>query len=89
MVWLLCNEAQQIGCHKDKKIVCWCIVCRTQASSHNLQGIDHDRINEVGVTTAAPCRNEYSAVEWTRAKVAVHNFVAPEPQPKPPPECDI
>jgi len=37
----------------------------------------------VGVSTAASDGAQYSAVECTRARVAVHNIVAPAPQPEP------
>jgi len=38
----------------DGKIFCW---YGMQASSHNLQGIVDGRVNETGVSTAAPNRN--------------------------------
>jgi len=60
---------------EDWKLVHW---CRMQASSPNSQGV-----NEVGMSTAAPNRAQYSAVECTMASVAVRNIVAPEPQPEP------
>jgi len=40
--------------NKDRKIVC---CCRTQAFSHNSRGVFDDRINEAGVSTAAPSRS--------------------------------
>jgi len=50
---------------EDRKIVCW---CRTQASSHNSQGVVDNRVDEAGVSTAAPDRSavQYFSVEWTR-----------------------
>ena len=38
---------------KDWKVVRW---CRTQASSHNLQGVIDGGFDEVGMSTAAPDR---------------------------------
>ena len=35
------------------------------------------------MSTAAPIGTQYSAVDWTRARVAVRNVVAPAPQPEP------
>jgi len=56
-----------------------------QASSHNLLGVVDDKVNEAGVTIATPDRNVvgYFVVEWTWARVAVCNVVAPAPQPAP------
>jgi len=68
---------------RNQKIVRW---CRTQAPSHHSQGVVGGRLNEAGVSTAAPDRSvvqQYFAVEWTRAKVALRNVVAPAPQPEP------
>jgi len=52
-----------------------------QASSHNSQGVVDGGVNEACMSTAAPDRP--SAVEWTRARVAIHRVVAPAPQPEP------
>ena len=38
---------------EDWKVVCW---CRTQASSHNLQGIADGKFDEAGMSIAAPDR---------------------------------
>jgi len=51
-----------------------------QASSHNSQGIVDDRVNGAGVSTVALAGAQYSAVEWTRAKVAIDTIVAPAPE---------
>jgi len=40
-VWLVCDEAQQVGC-EDRKIVRW---CRTRTSRHSSQGVVDYRIN--------------------------------------------
>ena len=50
-VWLHCDEAQRIGCLRGWKVVCW---CRTQASSHNSQGVVVGSVNEADVSTATP-----------------------------------
>jgi len=39
---------------KDGKVVCW---CKTQASSHYLQGVVDGRVNKAGVSTATPDRS--------------------------------
>ena len=59
--------------------------CRTQASSHSSQSVVDGRVSEAGVRTGAPGRGAaaYSAVDWSRANVAVCNFVVPASQPKP------
>ena len=54
-----------------------------QASSHNSQVVIDVGLNEAGVSTAHQTAVQYSAVEWTRAKVAVRNVVAPTPQSEP------
>jgi len=65
---------------KDRKIVCW---CRTQAPSYNAQGVVYGRVNEAGVSSAAPDRRvvQYFVVGWTRAKVALRNVLAPVQHP--------
>ena len=65
-----------------KRVVRW---CRTQAPSQNWQGVVDDKINEAGLRATAPGRSAVasSAVEWTRARVAIRNVVAPAPQPEP------
>jgi len=59
---------------EDTKIIGW---CRTQASSYSWQGIVDNRVDETGVSTTAPGRSVVSAVDMTRAKVAVRSVVAP------------
>ena len=39
---------------EDRKVVCW---CRTQASSHNSQGVVDGGINEAGVSSVTPGRS--------------------------------
>jgi len=47
-----------------------------------LQGVVNGRVNEAGLSTAAPDRRaQCSAVEWTRAEVAVRNVVTPTLSP--------
>ena len=41
-----------------------------------------------GVSTEASRRAQYSVAEWTRAKVAVRNVIAPPRASKLPQECD-
>ena len=53
VVWHHCNKAQQVAC-EDWKVVRW---CRTLASSHNSQGVVDGRVNEAGMSTAAPTRS--------------------------------
>ena len=61
----------------DWKVVHW---CRTQASSHNSQGVFDGGVDEaLRHETGA----QHSAVECTRARVSVRNVVAPTPQPEP------
>jgi len=50
--------------------------CRTQASSHNSQGVVDGGVDEAGMSTAAPGA-QYPAVEYTRARVVVRRVVAP------------
>jgi len=40
--------------YEDWKVVRW---CRTQASSHNSQGVVDGGVNEAGMSTAAPSRS--------------------------------
>ena len=53
-VWLHCDEVQHLDACEDWKVVCW---CRTQASSHNSQGVVDGGVSEAGVSTAAPDRS--------------------------------
>ena len=64
------------------KVVRW---CRTQASSHNWQGVVDCGVDKAGMSTASPDRHAiaYSAVECFRARVAIRRVVAPAPQPEP------
>ena len=55
----------------------------TQASSHFSQGVVDGGVNKASMSTTAQTRAQYSAVEWTRARVAVRNVFAPAPQPEP------
>jgi len=75
-VWLHCNEAQQVGCCEDRKVVCW---CRTQASSH-IHKVSL-MMGSIRWVWALQHQMQYSVVECTRAKVAVRNMVVLEPQP--------
>jgi len=50
-VWVHCEKAQQVDAWKNGKVVPW---CRTQASSHNWQGVVDGWVNEAGVSTTAP-----------------------------------
>jgi len=59
-----------LDARNDREIFCW--------SNHGSQGVVDDRINEAGVSTVPPV--QFSAVEWNRAKVAVHKVVSPELQ---------
>jgi len=59
---------------KGWKVICW---CTTQASSHNSQEVVDGGVDGAGMST----RQEYSAVKWNRAGVAVRRVVAPAPQP--------
>jgi len=47
-------KLSKLDSYEDKKVVCW---CRTQASCHNSQGVVDGKVNEVGVSTAAPGRS--------------------------------
>jgi len=78
-VWPHCDEAQQIGCGDDWKIVC---CCRTQASSHSSQGVADGGVDKAGVSTAAPGGAQYAAVEWTRAKRAIATLLLQHPSPR-------
>jgi len=53
-VWLFTTKLSRLDACDNRKIVCW---CRTQASSHSSQGVIDDRVNEAGVSTAAPDRS--------------------------------
>ena len=53
IVWFHCDETQ-VGCLRGLEGCRW---CRTQASSHNLQGVVDGGFNEAGMSTAAPNRN--------------------------------
>jgi len=48
---------------EDWKIVRW---CRTQASSHNSQGVINSEVNKVGMSTAAPDR--CAVLLWLNAR---------------------
>jgi len=73
------TKLSRLDACEDKKFVCR---CRAQASSNSSQGVVDDKNNEAGVSSMAP--EQYSAVEWTRAKVAVCSVVAPARVSKPP-----
>ena len=81
-VWLLCDEAQQVGCLRGQEIVRW---CSTQASGHSSQGVVYGGVNEAGASTAAPDMSvvQYFAVEWTRANVVVRRVFVPTSHPGP------
>jgi len=49
------TELSRLDTYEKRKIVRW---CRTQASSHNSQGVVDGRVIEVGMNTAAPDRSE-------------------------------
>jgi len=49
----IATKLSRLNACEDKKVTRW---CRTQVSSHNLQGVV-DRVTEAGVSTAAPDRN--------------------------------
>jgi len=68
----------RLNAHEDRKIVHW---CRTQASSHISQGVVDDRIYEVSVRTAAPDRSAVLCSLVDQGCVAIHDVVAPAPQP--------
>ena len=54
-LWLLCDEAQQVGCPRGNKIVRW---SRTQASSHSCQGVvDDSQWDGCEVNTTTPGRS--------------------------------
>jgi len=76
------TKLSRLDACQARKIFRW---CKTQAPSHNSQGFVYGRVNESGASTAAPDRSvvQYSAVEWTRAKVVIRSVVAPAPQPEP------
>ena len=65
---------------EDWKVVRW---SRTQTSRHNSQGVVDGGVDEAGMSTAAPNGAQYSAVECTKARVAIRRVVAPAPQPEP------
>jgi len=48
IVWLLCNEAQHVGCPQGLE---GCPLVWTQASSHNLQGVVDGGVNKAGMST--------------------------------------
>ena len=50
-VWLLATKTSRLDACEDRKIVRW---CRTQTSIQSSQGVFGDRVNEVGVSMAAP-----------------------------------
>jgi len=52
-VWLHCDELSRLDACEDWKVVRW---CRTQASSHNSQGVVNSEVNKAGVITATPDR---------------------------------
>jgi len=58
-----------LDAHEDRKF----------ASGRNSQGVIDGRVNEVNASTVAPGKSTvaYSAVEWTKAEMAVRNIVAP------------
>jgi len=66
---------------EDSKVVRW---CRTQAFSHNSQGVVDGSVSEAGVSTAAPGRSAVFCC-WVDQdyKMAVRNVVALAPQPEP------
>jgi len=51
----------------------------------NAQDVVDGKVNAAGMSTATPesCAVAYSAVAWTRARVAIRNVVAPASQPEP------
>jgi len=69
-VWLLCNEAQQVGCLRR-----WedCLLVLDASIQSQLARCHWWQVSEAGMSTAAPARSAvgYSAVEWNRSKVAV------------------
>jgi len=78
----IATNISRLDACEDWKVVCW---CRMQASSHNSQGVIDGGVDEVGMSIAAPDQAGmlYSALVWTRARVAIQSVVAPAPQPKP------
>jgi len=54
IVWLLCNEAQHVGCPRGLE---GCPLVWTQASSHNLQGVVDGGVNKAGMSTVARNRS--------------------------------
>jgi len=80
-VWLLCHEAQQVGMPAG--------IGRLSVGAGHRYPVT---IRKASLMTASvrrmwPLRRyalvQYSAVEWTKAKVAVCNFVVPAPQLEP------
>ena len=56
-----------LDAYKDLKVVRW---CRTQASSHNLQGVVDGEVNKAGICTAAPNRLNSAASIVRRVMLA-------------------
>ena len=65
---------------EDRTVVHW---CGMQASSHNSQGVVDGGVNKAGMSIVAPNRSAVLCSRMTRSRVAVHNVVAPAPQPEP------
>ena len=63
-----------------RKIVCW---CRTQESSHSLQGAVNGRVNKAGVNTSASDMSAVICCSMNQDKVTVRSVVAPASQPEP------
>ena len=55
----IATKLSRLDAGEDGKVVRW---CRTQASSHNSQGVVDGGFNDADVSTAAPDR---SAVLWS------------------------
>ena len=62
------------------KVVRW---CRMQASSHNSQGVVDGGVDEAVWALRHQTGAQYSAVECTKARVAIRRVVAPAPQREP------
>ena len=50
----IATKLSRLDASEDGKVVRW---CRTQASSHNSQGIVDGRVDAAGMSTAAPDRS--------------------------------